>query len=84
VDGTIELENLQNVLYVGRPARGQPESTVPLFKVINGGSDAVRVNVKVGRASVNSVEVREGLKVGDTVILSDMSNWDSYERIRLH
>jgi HlyD family secretion protein len=83
VDGTVELENLQNVLYVSRPARGQPETTAPLFKMIDGGSGAVRVNVKLGRASVNSIEVLQGLREGDTVILSDMSNWDSYERIRL-
>jgi HlyD family secretion protein len=83
VDGTIELENLQNVLYVGRPVHGQPETTVGLFKLIGDGSDAVRVNVKLGRASVNSVEVLDGLNAGDVVILSDMSNWDSYDRIRL-
>ena len=84
VDGTIELENLQNVLYVGRPARGQPETIVGLYKVAPDGSEAVRVNVKLGRASVNSVEVLQGLAAGDTVILSDMSNWDSYDRVRLH
>jgi HlyD family secretion protein len=83
VDATIELENLQNILFVARPARGQPESTVGLFKLTGDGSDAVRVNVTLGRASVNSVEVRQGLNTGDSVILSDMSNWDSYERIRL-
>ena len=83
VDGTIELENLQDVLYVGRPVHGQPETTVGLFKLTGDGSDAVRVNVKLGRASVNSVEVLEGLNAGDVVILSDMSNWDSYDRIRL-
>lgn len=83
VDGTIELENLQDILYVGRPARAQPETTVGLFKVTADGSEAVHVNVKLGRASVNSVEVLQGLNSGDVVILSDMSNWDSYERIRL-
>jgi HlyD family secretion protein len=83
VDGTIELENLQDVLYVGRPVHGQPETTVGLFKLTGDGSEAVRVNVKLGRASVNSVEVLEGLNAGDLVILSDMSNWDSYDRIRL-
>jgi HlyD family secretion protein len=83
VDGTIELENLRDILFVGRPARGQPESTVGLFKLTADGSEAVHVNVKLGRASVNSVEVLQGLNAGDTVILSDMSNWDSYERIRL-
>jgi len=83
VDGTIELENLQDILYVGRPARAQPETTVGLFKVTADGSEAVRVNVKLGRASVNSVEVLQGLNAGDIVILSDMSNSDSYDRIRL-
>jgi len=83
VDGTIELENLHDILFVGRPARGQPESTVGLFKLVSDGSEAVHLNVKLGRASVNSVEVLQGLNVGDTVILSDMSNWDAYERIRL-
>lgn len=83
VDATIELENLRDILFVARPARGQPESTVGLFKLTSDGSDAVRVNVSLGRASVNSVEVRQGLNAGDTVILSDMSNWNSYERIRL-
>jgi len=84
VDGTIELENLENVLYVGRPARGQPETTVGLFRITPDGSEAVHATVKLGRASVNSVEVLQGLNVGDIVILSDMSNWDSYDRIRLH
>jgi len=83
VDGTIELENLQDVLFVARPVHGQPESTVGLFKLVADGSDAVRVNVKLGRASVNSVEVLQGLNAGDVVILSDMSNWDSFDRIRL-
>jgi len=83
VDGTIELENLQDILYVGRPARAQPETTVGLFKVTADGSEAVHVNVKLGRASVNSVEVLQGLNAGDIVILSDMSNSDSYDRIRL-
>src|SRR5215470_1350362 len=84
VDGTIEIENLENVLYVGRPARGQPESTIGLFRLTPDGSEAVHVTVQLGRASVNSVEVRQGLNAGDIVILSDMSNWDSYERFRLH
>jgi HlyD family secretion protein len=84
VDGTVELENLKDILFVGRPARGQPETTVGLYKLVGDGSEAVRVNVKLGRASVNSVEVLQGLSAGDTVILSDMTNWDSYERIRLH
>lgn len=83
VDGTIELENLSDILFVGRPARGQPETSVGLFKVTPDGSEALRVNVKLGRASVNSIEILAGLNAGDIVILSDMSNWDSYERIRL-
>jgi HlyD family secretion protein len=84
VDGTIEIEHLDNVLYVGRPAFGQAQSTVSLFKVVNGGRDAVRVQVKLGRTSVNTVEILQGLSVGDEVVLSDMSRWDSFDRIRLN
>jgi HlyD family secretion protein len=84
VDGTIELERLSNVLYVGRPAQGQGESTVGLFRLDPGSSDARRVKVKLGRASVNTVEVVEGLVEGDTVILSDTSAWDAHDRIRLN
>jgi HlyD family secretion protein len=84
VDGTIEIEHLDNVLYVGRPAFGQAQSTVSLFKVVNGGKDAVRVQVKLGRTSVNTVEILQGLSVGDEVVLSDMSRWDSFDRIRLN
>jgi HlyD family secretion protein len=83
VDGTIDLEKLDNVLYVGRPAFGQENSTISLFKLDPNGQGAVRVPVKVGRASVNSIQVLEGLNVGDTVILSDMSRWDNTDRIRL-
>jgi HlyD family secretion protein len=83
VDGTVELENLKDVLYVGRPVHGQADSTIGLFKIIDDGSEAVRVNVKLGRSSVNTIEVRDGLKVGDKVILSDMSAWDNFDRIRL-
>jgi len=83
VDGTIEIENLKDVLYVGRPVRGQPNATIGLFKLVGDGSEAVRVNVKLGRTSVNTIEVQQGLDVGDKIILSDMSNWDSYDRIRL-
>jgi HlyD family secretion protein len=83
VDGTIELERLTDVLYVGRPAFGQEQSTVGLFKVEPDGSGASRVQVKLGRSSVNQVEVLGGLKVDDTVILSDMSAWDAFERVRL-
>jgi len=83
VDGTIDLERLENVLYVGRPAFGQENSTISLFKVDPNGRDANRVPVKVGRASVNSIQVIEGLHEGDMVVLSDMSRWDNTDRIRL-
>jgi HlyD family secretion protein len=83
VDGTIELENLKDVLYVGRPVHGSSESTISLFKLVGDGSEAVRANVKLGRSSVNTVEILGGLQNGDKVILSDMSQWDNYERIRL-
>jgi HlyD family secretion protein len=84
VDGTIELENLKDVVYVGRPVHGQSDSTIGLFKLDQDGSEAVRVNVKLGKSSVNTIEVLQGLKVGDKVILSDMSSWDAVDRIRLH
>jgi HlyD family secretion protein len=83
VDGTIELENLKDVLYVGRPVHGQSDSTISLFKVLTDDSDAERVNVKLGRSSVNTVEILQGLQIGDKVILSDMSQWDNVDRIRL-
>ena len=83
VDGTVDLERLDNVLYVGRPAFGQESSTISLFKLFPDGQEALRVPVKVGRASVNSIQVIEGLHEGDTVILSDMSRWDNTDRIRL-
>ena len=83
VDGTIDLERLDNVLYVGRPAFGQENSTISLFRLDPDGKGAVRVSVKVGRASVNAIQVIEGLKEGDTVILSDMSRYDNTDRIRL-
>ena len=83
VDGTIDLERLENVLYVGRPAFGQENSTISLFKLDANGTGAVRVPVKVGRASVNSIQIIEGLHEGDTVILSDMSRSDNTDRIRL-
>jgi len=83
VDGTIDLERMADVLYVGRPALGNENSTLSLFKVDSDGKGATRVPVKVGRASVNSIQVLEGLKEGDTVILSDMSRWDNVDRIRL-
>lgn len=83
VDGTIEIERLDNVMYVGRPAYGQPESTVGLFKVEPDGGHARRVQVKLGRASVNTIEVSQGLAVGDLVIISDVSQWDAEERLRI-
>ncbi|PYV73420.1 MAG: RND transporter [Acidobacteria bacterium] len=83
VDGTIDLERLDNVLYVGRPAFGQESSTISLFKLDPDGKGGVRVPVKVGRASVNSIQILEGLHEGDTVILSDMSRYDNTDRIRL-
>src|SRR6202158_434643 len=83
VDGTVDLERLDNVLYVGRPAFGQENSTISLFKLGPDGHEAARVPVKVGRASVNSIQIVDGLHEGDTVVLSDMSRWDNTDRIRL-
>jgi len=83
VDGTIELERMADVIYVGRPAFGQELSTVGLFKLVDNGQDAVRVQVKLGRSSVNTIEIQGGLQPGDQVILSDMSAWDRYDRISL-
>ena len=83
VDGTIEIENLKNVLYVGRPVHGQSDSTIGIFKLVDDGAEAERVNVKLGRSSVNTIEIVQGLAVGDKVILSDMSAWDNFDRIRL-
>ena len=83
VEGTIELERLVDILYVGRPAFGQAESVVGLFKLVNGRGDAVRVQVKLGRSSVNTIEILQGLEEGDEVILSDMSRWDAVDQIRL-
>jgi len=84
VDGTIELENLKDVLYVGRPVHGQSDSTISLFKVTPDGSEGIRTTVKLGRSSVNTVEILQGLQVGDKVVLSDMSQWDAVDRIRLN
>ena len=83
VDGTIDLEKMQNVLYVGRPAFGQEQSTVGMFRLEPDGNNAARSQVKLGRSSVNTVEILQGLKEGDQVILSDMSRWDNFDRIRL-
>ena len=84
VDGTIEIERLPDVVYVDRPVSGEPGATIGLFKIDPDGKGAERVNVKLGRASVNTIEVLDGLKVGDRVILSDMSQYDSQSRIRLN
>jgi len=83
VEGTVEIERLDNVLFVGRPAYGQQNSTVGLFKLTDGGRYAERVNARLGRASVNTIEVLGGLVVGDSVVLSDMSRWDNVDRVRL-
>jgi HlyD family secretion protein len=83
VDGTIELERLDNVLFVGRPAFGQEQSTVGLFKLDQTTGEASRAQVQLGRSSVNTIEVLGGLAEGDQVVLSDMSAWDQFERIRL-
>lgn len=84
VDGQIELERLADVVYVGRPVFGQPNSDVMLFKLEPDGNGATHVKVKLGRTSVNTIEVLEGLRVGDKVILSDMSAHDQHDRIRLN
>ncbi|HOK48289.1 MAG TPA: HlyD family efflux transporter periplasmic adaptor subunit, partial [Bryobacteraceae bacterium] len=84
VDGTIEIEKLDDVLYVGRPTSGEPNSVITLFKVDPDRKGATAVKVKLGRSSVNTIEILEGLNVGDQVILSDMSAWMAYERIRLN
>lgn len=83
VDGTIELERLDNILYMGRPAFGQEHSSVGIFKVDPATGEANRITVQLGRASVNTIEVISGLNEGDEVILSDMSAWDQFDRIRL-
>ncbi|MGQ0735277.1 MAG: efflux RND transporter periplasmic adaptor subunit [Acidobacteriota bacterium] len=83
VDGTIELERLDNILFVGRPAFGQEQSTVGLFRVDPASGEAGRIQVQLGRSSVNTIEVLAGLAEGDQVVLSDMSAWDQFERVRL-
>lgn len=83
IDGTIEVERLTDVLYVGRPAYGQEGGTIALFRLEPGGDVAHRVPVRLGRSSVNSIEVLDGLAAGDVVILSDMSNWDAHDRVRI-
>jgi HlyD family secretion protein len=84
IDGTIELERLVDVLYVERPAYGQADSTIGLFKLAEDGNLANMVQVRLGRTSVNEVEILGGLEEGDRVILSDSSQWDDADRIRLN
>ena len=84
VDGVVQIERLSDVVYMDRPVSGEPGTTIGLFKIDADGKGAGRVNVKLGRASVNTIEVLDGLKVGDRVILSDMSQYDSYQRLRLN
>ena len=83
VDGTIELERMDDVLFVGRPVFGQEESVVSLFRMEVDGAHASRARVSLGRASVNTIEVLEGLQPGDQVVLSDMSTWDQFDRVRI-
>jgi len=83
VDGTVEIERLNETVFVGRPAYGQPDTAVRMFKVLLTG-EAVRVPVKFGHSAINTIEVREGLDVGDQVILSDMSQWDAFDRLKLY
>jgi len=83
VDGTITIDRLENVLYVGRPAYGQPNSPIGMFKLVEGGKYAVRVPVRLGRASVNTIEIVQGLQAGDVVILSDMTRYDNVDRVRV-
>ncbi len=84
VEGTVEIERLADVLFVGRPVHGEANSTVGLFKIVDDGKEAERVQVQLGRVSVNQVEILKGLEVGDKVILSDMSAWDNYDRVKLN
>jgi HlyD family secretion protein len=84
VDGTIELARLNDVVYVSRPVFGQQDSTIQLFKLEADGRYANKVKVALGKSSVNTIEIKDGLKVGDVVILSDMSTYDSYDRIKLN
>ena len=83
VDGTIELERLTDILFVGRPAYGQEQSVISLCRVESDGVTCVRTTLTVGRTSVNTIEVKAGLKAGDQVILSDMSQFDAFDRVKL-
>ncbi len=84
VDGTVELERLADVLFVQRPVFGQPNSLISIFKVSPDGKEASRIQIRIGRVSVQTVEIVEGLKIGDKVVLSDMSAWDGQDRLRLN
>lgn len=83
LDGNILIEKLENILYVGRPVFGQPNATVSLFKLKSDGLEAERVRVQMGRSSVNTIEILDGLKEGDRVVLTDMSDWDKFDKVRL-
>jgi HlyD family secretion protein len=83
VDGTVELERLDNVLFVGKPVYGQPNSSVTVFRLTPDGKEALRIPVKLGRSSVNTIEIVDGLSVGDQVVLSDMTQWEAQDRIRI-
>jgi multidrug efflux pump subunit AcrA (membrane-fusion protein) len=83
VDGNVIIERLEDVIYVGRPSFGQANQQVSIFRVTPDGAYAERVTVRLGASSVNEIQVMEGLKPGDVVILSDMSQWDGYDRVRL-
>ena len=83
MDGTIQIEHVSDVLYVSRPAYGQANSTVGMFKLQDNG-EAVRVNVRLGRSSVSTIEVVDGLAEGDMVVVSDMSRWDRFDRVRVN
>ena len=84
VDGVIEIEKLNDILFIERPTIGQAHSTAALFRVNQDGKQAERTQVRFGRGSVNTIEVTAGLKPGDKVVLSDMSQWDTHNRIRLN
>jgi HlyD family secretion protein len=83
VDGTIQIDRLENALFVGRPAYAQPDGQASVWKIVDDGRHAIRIPVRLGRASVNTIEILEGLAPGDEIILSDMSRWDGAERVRL-
>jgi hypothetical protein len=83
VDGTIETDRLRNVLYTGRPANSQPNSTIAMFKLTADGDHADRVQVQLGRTSASTMEIKRGLSVGDSVVLSDVSQWDNVDRVTI-